>query len=255
MSNNLKQSVHERLSSLCHVKEHFQILSFFSLLMISEKLVNVTFVMTFVVFYLVTGQINYSFWDVCAVMVSIQPQDLCLRWVCVFTPLTSLMFTWPAGCPVHVWLPPPYEGVFSRRVAAFQTRTMVRGRGSVAVWRIKLAAVDYRVSPTLPVHLLSPVVLLSGSAPVPSHPAPPCHTQFLNSCTSHDTISSVQPLLPRVLWLSSMQISHVLIVVIYLFLYGGEKKRAGGVSSEVDLMTEQEKKRLLWVELPSGARL
>jgi len=115
--------------------------------------------------------------------------------------------------------------------------------------RIKLAAVVYRPPP---LHLLRSApytpVLLSGAAPAPPPPPQtlykslsPCHThsrtqtQFwivaLSTSSHDDTIYSVQPLLPRVLWLSSMQISHVLIVVIYLFIFMAKRegKKRGGV--------------------------
>lgn len=132
------------------------------------------------------------------------------------------------------------------------------------MWRIKLAAVVCRLSPhpgpsALPGPVDSCSALRHHSRPLPSHPPQPltnplslspCHTQthtVLNSCNihqqpSHDTIYSVQPLLPRVLWLSSMQISHVLIVIIYLFFMEERKKGRGGVSSEIDLMTELKKR-------------
>lgn len=113
--------------------------------------------------------------------------------------------------------------------------------GHVAVWRIKLAAVVYRLPPPSPSAPLSPQVSISAlrhyPPTTPYKSLSPCQTHahthtVLNSCNihqqpNHDTVYSDQPLLPRVCWLSSMQISHVLIVVIYLFIsYGREKKNS-----------------------------
>lgn len=118
-------------------------------------------------------------------------------------------------------------------------------RGHVAVWRIKLAAVVYRLSlrsicsarprrlqacsqaqlQTHPSHLHPPQPL-TNPCPHVSH----THTEFwivAIPTSSHDTIYSGQPLLPRVLCFSSMQISHVLIVVIYLFFLWKREKREG----------------------------
>lgn len=160
----------------------------------------------------------------------------------------------------------------------------VPSRGHVAVWRIKLAAVVYRLSPPRSIcsarphtlQLCSQALLQTHNPPTyPTLPNPlqipvpiPMYThththRALNSCNihqqpSHDTIYSVQPLLPRVLWLSSMQISHVLIVVIYLFfLWKREEKGGEEFPPEIDSMTEQKKRDSapLWAELPSSVHV
>lgn len=146
--------------------------------------------------------------------------------------------------------PPAYDRGLSRRVSALVCCCVSKGFKAEqwfvcraeAMWRIKLAAVVYRLSPT--VHLLysAPYNQAFRSTP-PLHPQTqsgllhplsiPILTSLmhtvLNSCNihwqpSHDTIFSVQPLLPRVLWLPSMQISHVLIVV-FVFIEKGKKRR------------------------------
>lgn len=147
----------------------------------------------------------------------------------------------------------------------------VASRGHVAVWRIKLAAVVYRLPP--PVHLLyagpKTPALFSRTPPQPNnhtnlfqHPQPltnprphATHTVILNSCNihqqpSHDTIYSVQPLLPRVLWLSSMQISHVLIARYLFFLWKREKKGGKGFLPElIRWLSKKKKKTVQWCGL------
>lgn len=146
-----------------------------------------------------------------------------------------------------IW--PPYEGGLSWRVLVLVCCVLkgltakqwcVLGWGHVAEWRIKLAAVVYRLSPlsicsARPRRHLCSQAQLQPPTPPPKSPSP-ClsHTQFwipfliIHHQPSHDRIYSVQPLLPRVLWLSAMQISHVLIAIIYFC--GRGKEARGGAS-------------------------
>lgn len=117
------------------------------------------------------------------------------------------------------------------RALTLNSSVCVPSQGHVAVWRIKLAAVPPPLGPSA---LLGPIDSSFALKLCPTHftlpsawqipfPNPMSHTRFwlvaisTSSPCYHDTIYSMQPLLPRVLWLPSMQISHVLIVVIFLF--------------------------------------